>query len=176
MPTLLTPPRHYLNDGYGIRSWLLTRDHKRIALLYLADENAFAEHLLQLRERQPFAFEGGFECSFGFDLVVFADRLEHLGELGVAHDQAHLFGALHQQHFIDNGHDSLWRDLREELGNLGIGHPARIACVGQFSNRGELNSMELGLRDDFAVHLNQYLLENFRRDGTSEDQRTHRRK
>src|SRR5262249_537495 len=26
----------YLNDGYGIRSWLLTRDHKRIALLYLA--------------------------------------------------------------------------------------------------------------------------------------------
>ncbi len=33
--TLFLPPRHYLNDGYGIRSWLLTRDHKRIALLYL---------------------------------------------------------------------------------------------------------------------------------------------
>jgi cytochrome c oxidase subunit 1 len=30
------PSRHYLNDGYGIASWLLTRDHKRIALLYLA--------------------------------------------------------------------------------------------------------------------------------------------
>ena len=26
---------HYLNDGYGVKSWLLTRDHKRIALLYL---------------------------------------------------------------------------------------------------------------------------------------------
>src|SRR5476649_1063511 len=35
-PTLFMPPRHYLNDGYGIKSWLLTRDHKRIALLYLA--------------------------------------------------------------------------------------------------------------------------------------------
>ena len=34
--TVLTPPHHYLNDGYGISSWLLTRDHKRIALLYLA--------------------------------------------------------------------------------------------------------------------------------------------
>src|SRR5438876_11039083 len=34
--TLLSPPHHYLNDGYGITSWLLTRDHKRIALLYLA--------------------------------------------------------------------------------------------------------------------------------------------
>jgi cytochrome c oxidase subunit I len=26
---------HYLNNDYGIRSWLLTKDHKRIALLYL---------------------------------------------------------------------------------------------------------------------------------------------
>src|SRR5919202_2403972 len=33
---LLAPPRHYLNDGYGIGSWIFTRDHKRIALLYLA--------------------------------------------------------------------------------------------------------------------------------------------
>ena len=34
--TVLLPPRHYLNDGYGMKSWLLTRDHKRIGLLYLA--------------------------------------------------------------------------------------------------------------------------------------------
>jgi hypothetical protein len=27
------PPHHYLNDGYGIKSWLLTRDHKRIAIV-----------------------------------------------------------------------------------------------------------------------------------------------
>jgi cytochrome c oxidase subunit 1 len=26
----------YLNDGYGVKSWLLTTDHKRIGLLYLA--------------------------------------------------------------------------------------------------------------------------------------------
>ena len=26
----------YLNVSYGVRSWLLTTDHKRIALLYLA--------------------------------------------------------------------------------------------------------------------------------------------
>src|SRR5262249_13056056 len=29
------PARHYLNDNYGIRSWLLTKDHNRIAVLYL---------------------------------------------------------------------------------------------------------------------------------------------
>src|ERR1700751_2576181 len=41
MSTILTPPHHYLNDGYGIKSWLLTRDHKRIALLYLAGVTFF---------------------------------------------------------------------------------------------------------------------------------------
>src|SRR5206468_6685164 len=41
MSTMLFPHRHYLNDGYGIRSWLLTRDHKRIALLYLAGVTFF---------------------------------------------------------------------------------------------------------------------------------------
>src|SRR3981189_768871 len=41
MPTLLRPPHHYLNEGYGIKSWLLTRDHKRIALLYLATVTLF---------------------------------------------------------------------------------------------------------------------------------------
>ncbi len=29
------PSKNYLNDEYGLKSWLLTQDHKRIALLYL---------------------------------------------------------------------------------------------------------------------------------------------
>jgi cytochrome c oxidase subunit 1 len=32
---------NYLNANYGIKSWLLTTDHKRIALLYLASVTAF---------------------------------------------------------------------------------------------------------------------------------------
>jgi len=32
---------HYLNASYGIKSWLLTTDHKRIALLYLASITFF---------------------------------------------------------------------------------------------------------------------------------------
>ncbi|HMG35298.1 MAG TPA: cytochrome c oxidase subunit I [Blastocatellia bacterium] len=36
------PPRtHYLNSTYGLKSWLLTVDHKRIALLYLASITFF---------------------------------------------------------------------------------------------------------------------------------------
>ena len=35
------PEEHYLNSTYGIRSWLLTTDHKRIGLLYLASVTFF---------------------------------------------------------------------------------------------------------------------------------------
>ena len=34
-------PVNYLNNGYSLRSWLLTTDHKRIALLYLATVTLF---------------------------------------------------------------------------------------------------------------------------------------
>src|SRR2546423_15112956 len=35
------PREHYLNATYGIRSWLLTTDHKRIGLLYLVSITFF---------------------------------------------------------------------------------------------------------------------------------------
>src|SRR6201982_2446059 len=35
------PREHYLNATYGIKSWLLTTDHKRIAMLYLASVTFF---------------------------------------------------------------------------------------------------------------------------------------
>jgi cytochrome c oxidase subunit I len=35
------PKTHYLNADYGIRSWLLTTDHKRIAILYLISVTFF---------------------------------------------------------------------------------------------------------------------------------------
>jgi cytochrome c oxidase subunit 1 len=44
MPEVATPkpPRvNYLNAEYGLKSWLLTRDHKRIALLYLGGISFF---------------------------------------------------------------------------------------------------------------------------------------
>ncbi|MBM3814166.1 MAG: cytochrome c oxidase subunit I [Acidimicrobiia bacterium] len=40
-PTPSETPTHYLNASYGFRSWLLTLDHKRIALLYLASITLF---------------------------------------------------------------------------------------------------------------------------------------
>jgi cytochrome c oxidase subunit 1 len=38
---LLLPRKSYLNSEYGLKSWLLTQDHKRIALLYLFTTSFF---------------------------------------------------------------------------------------------------------------------------------------
>src|SRR4029079_12459442 len=35
------PKLNYLNNGTTLRSWLLTKDHKRIALMYLISVSAF---------------------------------------------------------------------------------------------------------------------------------------
>ena len=35
MATNELPREHYLNSEFGIKSWLLTKDHKRIGILYL---------------------------------------------------------------------------------------------------------------------------------------------
>src|SRR4029453_13024973 len=35
------PELHYLNNGHGLKSWLLTKDHKRIAMLYLISISVF---------------------------------------------------------------------------------------------------------------------------------------
>ncbi|MEZ5288635.1 MAG: cbb3-type cytochrome c oxidase subunit I, partial [Vicinamibacterales bacterium] len=40
LDTLKLPERHYLNNGHGLKSWLLTKDHKRIAIMYLISISA----------------------------------------------------------------------------------------------------------------------------------------
>jgi cytochrome c oxidase subunit 1 len=39
--TIIEPRADYINNTYGLKSWLLTKDHKRIALLYLGSITVF---------------------------------------------------------------------------------------------------------------------------------------
>jgi cytochrome c oxidase subunit 1 len=41
MTDLHASDRNYLNDGYGFRTWLWTKDHKRIAILYMISVTLF---------------------------------------------------------------------------------------------------------------------------------------
>lgn len=40
-PALEMPRENYLNDGHGIKAWLLTLDHKRIGILYMVSVSIF---------------------------------------------------------------------------------------------------------------------------------------
>jgi len=72
--TAITAEReHYLNTDYGIRSWLLTTDHKRIALLYLVTITLFF-------------FIGGF-----FALLIRLELLTPAGDLVQADTYNKLF-------------------------------------------------------------------------------------
>src|SRR3979411_458786 len=72
---------HYLNKDYGIRSWLLTTDHKRIALLYLASITFFF-------------FIGGF-----FALLIRLELLTPAGDMVQADTYNKLF-SMHGQVMI----------------------------------------------------------------------------
>ena len=41
METPVYPEQNYLSNGHGLKSWLLTKDHKRIAVLYLISISIF---------------------------------------------------------------------------------------------------------------------------------------
>src|SRR3989475_9848753 len=75
----VVPPRtHYVNAKYGVRSWLLTTDHKRIALLSLASITFFF-------------FVGGF-----FALLIRLELLTPAGDLVQADAYNKLF-SMHGQ-------------------------------------------------------------------------------
>jgi cytochrome c oxidase subunit I len=71
--TIAPEREHYLNKEYGIRSWLLTTDHKRIALLYLVSITFFF-------------FIGGF-----FALLIRLELLTPAGDLVQADTYNKLF-------------------------------------------------------------------------------------
>ena len=58
MSTVLQDPRavetpNYLNQEYGWKSWLFTKDHKRIAVLYIISITAMFFHRRDLRQLDP---------------------------------------------------------------------------------------------------------------------------
>jgi cytochrome c oxidase subunit 1 len=54
------PEKNYLNNGYSLASWLLTKDHKRIAIMYLITVTLYASAIrLELLTPPSDLFESG---------------------------------------------------------------------------------------------------------------------
>ena len=79
--TRVTERDNYLNAGYGLKSWLLTTDHKRIALLYLVSITLFF-------------FLGGL-----FAVLIRLELLTPQGDLV----QAETYNKLFTMHGVDDG-------------------------------------------------------------------------
>src|SRR5215469_9609382 len=60
---VLVERQHYLNNGYSLKSWLLTKDHKRIAVLYFITISIF------------FAIGGAFASMIRAELITPAGDL-----------------------------------------------------------------------------------------------------
>ena len=50
--TAKLPAKSYLNQEYGLKSWLLTGDHKRIAMLYLFSITFLSSPVLTAPEKE----------------------------------------------------------------------------------------------------------------------------
>jgi cytochrome c oxidase subunit 1 len=96
--TIVAPRQHYLNESYGIKSWLLTTDHKRIALLYLVSITAMF-------------FVGGF-----FALLIRLELLTPPGDLV----QAETYNKLFSMHGITMVWFFLIPSIPAVLGNFFI--------------------------------------------------------
>ena len=77
----------YLNASYGIKSWLLTKDHKRIALLYLHTITFFFflggifATLIRLEQNRTAERRGlGEQSCSGIDVSAFDSSPEAVGE------------------------------------------------------------------------------------------------
>jgi len=85
------PETNYINNGYGLKSWLLTKDHKRIAVLYMISISIF------------FAVGGLFAGLIRLELLTPQGDFSHSDTYnklftmhGVCHDFL-LFGAVHSR-------------------------------------------------------------------------------
>ncbi len=148
---------------------LLLRDAdalEHVLLLHLLDHHLLLEHLPQAVERHAFLRERRLELLVGVEVVLLADVLDDAVELIVAHLQPELAPALHHQHLVDGVDDHARRDLAEHRRErLVAAQRIRVEIGPGLPQGGHLQLLEVGHRDDLAVHLDEHLLDDDLRPG-----------
>ena len=97
------------------------------------------------------------------DLVLFLEIVEDAGELFVAETIAKLLAALHEEHFVDDADHQLGRHLIEHLPQLGVVEVGvgRVEPLPHLAERSNLPHLQVGLREQLAVHPDEDLLDDF---------------
>jgi hypothetical protein len=133
-----------------------------LVLLHALDDDRLLEIAAQIGHRHVLGLQRRLELLLGLDLVFLLDVLDDALELIVADAVAELLAALQQQHLVDDVDDQLRRDLVERLAKLGVGRRAlQVDLLPLLAQDADLTLLELALREDLAVHLDEDLLEDF---------------
>ena len=149
-------PRFFFGDR-ELRSHFLALD--------LLDEHLALQLLPQVVHRHAFLREGGLELRLVGESLLLADVGDDRLELIVAELEAELLAALQEQQLVDRVHEELRRELGERLlerlvvlQRFGI----NLLSLHALPEGRHLPRLELGLRDDLAVHLHEHLLDDLR--------------
>ena len=109
----------------------------------------------------PSCFSAAEELLLVLELVLLADVGDDLRELLVGEREAQLLAALQEQQFVDGVAEHLRRHLVEHLAELGVALDILeldVAVLG--ADGGDLALLEVGLGEDFAVHLHEDLFDD----------------
>ena len=136
---------------------------QHFVLLYTLKDHRALEIPAQVGHRHALGLERGQKLLVVLDLVFLADVVDDLLELLFAQLVAKLFPALDDDHFVDRLDHDLRRDFVERLAQLLVrGIALEVELLAFLPQRRHLALFEIALGEDFAVHLHEDLLDDFR--------------
>src|SRR5262249_34603521 len=95
------------------------------------------------------------------DLVFLLDAVDRVLELIVAELVTELPAPLDNQHLVNDANDQLGSDFVKRLAKLSLALVAlQVKLLAPLTERGDLARLEIGLREDLPIHLDQYLLDD----------------
>ena len=129
--------------------------------LHLRQQELLLDVPANVADRHAFLLQRGLELLVVLEALVLPHRRQPAVELIVAETQPLLAAELHDEQLVDGVDQQLRRDFGDRLLQLLV----VLQDFGTdlaFAERANLPLLELGLGDDVAVHLDQYLLDDLR--------------
>ena len=143
-------PRFFLGDADLVH---------HLALRHARDQHLPLERLPQVGHRHAFLLERRLKCLVCLELVFLADVRDDLVEFLVGQLLPELASSLRHQQLVDRVDDQIGRDLVDRLLQRGV-----VGGLDAFRPQHlDLTMLELGFRDDVAVHLHEDLLDDLGR-------------
>ena len=161
------PMRVVEGSGFFVGDADLLEDLRALDLLH---QHLSLEIPPQIGHRQPFLLERLLKLRLVLEVVRRLDVFKNLSELLIAERETRLSPPLNQQEFVDGRENQIGSDFGDGLLQFRT-RRGRVRQLGAISELRHLTGFEFRLCDDFAVHLDQDLLQDLGVDSWGNGQR-----